>query len=180
MTPTHPLGQILCDHDRVGLRYERTLAHRPERVWQALTTSSDLRLWMPVDMVGDRRAGAPVELVFWPDVAERHHIETTTMPGEILVWEPPTVFEWRWDTDILRFELEPIDSGTQLVFTTWIGATPGIDLTAAGYHVCLDQLVDLIDTGTAAPFLDADPSEYERRYRELVEEAGLQSGTRLG
>ncbi|MCB0997255.1 MAG: hypothetical protein KDB21_19305, partial [Acidimicrobiales bacterium] len=54
-----------------------------------------------------------------------------------------------------------------LVFTTWIVTTPGYDLTAAGYHVCLDQLVELVDRGTVPPFVDTDPTVYIDAYQEL-------------
>ena len=167
MNATHPLGEILRDGDRVGLRYERHLAHPPERLWRALTESEDLRHWMPVDLVGPREEGAEISVPFWPDVAAKHGIEEPSLPGRILTWDPPRTFSWMWDTDTLLFELDPTDTGTRLVFTTWIVTTPGYDLTAAGYHVCLDQLVELVDRGTAPPFVDTDPTMYELAYREL-------------
>ncbi|UMG93452.1 SRPBCC domain-containing protein [Nocardioides sp. TF02-7] len=48
-------GVLLRDGDRVGLRFERRLAHPPEKVWRALTESEHLRHWFPADIVG----GAP-------------------------------------------------------------------------------------------------------------------------
>lgn len=169
MTPRHPLGRLLRDGDRVGLRFERDLAHPPERVWRALTESDDLRHWMPCDIVGRREAGAAIRLPFWPDVAAKHQIEDADLPGRILTWDPPHTFAWRWDTDDLIFELTPTATGTRLVFTTWIGRTPGVELTAAGYHVCFDQLVTLLDDGSAPPFVDVDPSPYEALYAPFAE-----------
>ena len=56
----------------------------------------------------------------------------------------------------------PTDTGTRLVFTTWVvDTTAGVHRTAAGYHVCLDQLVSLLDTDNPPPFIDQDPSPYE-------------------
>ncbi len=40
--------------------------------------------------------------------------------------------------------------------------------TAAGYHVCLDHLVELLDTGSAPPLVDADTTPWEQRYSEVV------------
>ena len=169
MTSTdQPLGEVLHDGDRIGLRYVRRLAHPPAKVWRALTESENLRQWMPVDIVGERRAGADVDVPFWPDVAAKYEIEDTVLPGRILAWEPERVFEWRWDTDILRFELEPTGDGTTLTFVAWlIGDQPeGTEGTAAGYHVCLAQLTALLDTGSAPPFVDADPGPIQALYRE--------------
>lgn len=172
MNPRHPLGEVLRKDGRFGLRYVRVLSHGPERVWTALTSSEDLRHWLPVDIVGPRAEGAPIELVFWASVVEKYGIEEPSLPGRIVTWQPPTVLSWTWDTDLLTFELEPTDSGTRLTFTTWIGQTPGVDKTAAGYQVCLDQLVTLVDTGSAPPFIEQDPTEYEELYADLIPQEG--------
>ena len=78
-----------------------------------------------------------------------------TLEGRITVWDPPAVFEWWWSTDRLRWELDDVDGGTRLRFTTWLGPTKGAANTAAGYHVCLANLATLLDTGTAPPLVDA-------------------------
>jgi uncharacterized protein YndB with AHSA1/START domain len=164
MSLQHPLGEIIRDGDRVGLRYERRLNHRPERVWRALTDSDQLQHWLPCDIVGPRTAGATIQLPFWPAVADKYNIEEPTLSGTILTWDPPRTFSWMWDTDELTFELEPFDGGTVLTFTTWIDKGPGLASTGAGYHVCFDQLADLLDTDRPAPFIDQDPAPYERIY----------------
>ena len=170
MTPDHPLGALIRDGDTLGLRFERDLAHPPDRVWRALTESDQLHHWLPVDIVGERREGAAVQVPFWPEVVEKYQIESTTMPGQILTWDPPHTFAWQWATDTLIFELAPIDIGTRLTFTTWVvDTTAGVDKTAAGYHVCLDQLVLLLDTDDPPPFVDADTSPYEQAYAAFVD-----------
>ena len=172
MTASHPLGEVVRDGDTVGLRYERRLAHPPERVWRALTESDQLRHWLPADIVGERREGASVEVQFWPAVVDKYEIPEPTMSGRILVWDPPRRFSWMWDRDTLDFRLEPSEEGTLLVFTTWVvDTTAGIDKTAAGYHVCLDQLVALVDTDDPPPFVDQDPTPYEVRYAPLFAES---------
>jgi uncharacterized protein YndB with AHSA1/START domain len=169
-----PLGEVLRRGDQWGLRYERVLQHPPERVWTALTESDDLRHWMPCDIVGERSEGAEIGLVFWPDHVERYSIPEPVLHGKILVWDPPRVFEWTWDTDVLRWELEPVEGGTLLTLTTWIGRDD-IDLAkdaAAGYHVCLDQLIELLDEGSTGPLVDADVERWEHQYAEAVARAG--------
>ena len=163
------LGEVLRKDDLFGLRYERRLAHPPERVWRAITESDQLRHWMPTDIVGDRREGASIQLPFWTDVVEKYHIEETTSDGRILTWDPPNTFSFMWDRDTLIFELRPEGAGTLLVFTTWVvDTTAGVHRTAAGYHVCLDQLVALIETGDPPPFIDQDPTPYEETYGALI------------
>jgi len=170
VTPTHPLGDVLHDGETVGLRYERHLSHSVERVWRALTDSDQLRHWLPVDIVGERVEGGDVQATFWPDVVAKYQIADPTLPGKILTWDPPRTFSWMWDRDTLIFELHPTEGGTRLVFTTWIvDTTAGVDKTGAGYHICLDQLVQLIETGNPPPFVDADPTELEQRYATLLQ-----------
>ncbi|MGD9998055.1 MAG: SRPBCC domain-containing protein [Ilumatobacteraceae bacterium] len=169
MTQTHPLGEVLHDGDTIGLRYERVLSHPVERVWRALTDSDQLRHWLPVDLVGERVVGGELHATFWPDVVEKYQIADPTLPARILVWDPPHRFSWMWDRDTLIFELHPTATGTRLVFTTWIvDTTAGVDKTGAGYHVCLDQLMQLVETDDAPPFIDADPTQLEQAYAALL------------
>ena len=169
------LGEILRDGDRRGLRYVRRLSHDATKVWRALTESDHLRSWMPCDIVGPRAAGAAISMPFWPEVAAKYDTGDEVPTGTIGVWDPPRVFEWSWDEDIVRFELDSDSTGaTVLTLTTWIGTTDGPPLSdaAAGYHVCLDHLVQLLDTGAAPSVATSDPSPLEARYRELVTAAG--------
>ena len=170
---TDRLGEFLHDGDRLGLRYERQLRQPPEVVWRAITESDQLAHWLPCDIVGERRAGADVTLEFWPSHVERYQIPRNQirLPGEIRVWDPPRVFEWMWDVDVLRFELSPVPSGTRLVFTTWIGESDDHDYppasTAAGYHICLEQLMELVESGgVRVPLVDRSTVALEKAYEQ--------------
>ena len=152
------MGEVQRDGERVGLRFVRRFAHPVERVWAALTESDQLRFWMPCDIVGERRAGADVTLPFWPAAVEKYQLEETTLTGRIEVWGPPTVFQWTWGGDILRFELKSTTGGTTMTFTTWL-ESPDLDVAAGaagGYHVCLNQLRVLLDTGSAPSLVESD------------------------
>ncbi len=171
MTADHRLGEVLHDGDVIGLRYERQFSHPPERVWRAITESEQLQHWFPTDIVGERREGAQLQLPFWPAIVDKYEIADDTMTGRILTWDPPRTFSWIWDRDTLIFELHPTDTGTRLVFTTWVvDTTAGVHKTAAGYHVCLDQLAILVDTGSAPPFVEQDPTGYEVAYSAKIGE----------
>ena len=169
---TDPSMATLLEADgKVALRFVRRLAHPPEKVWRAITESEHLEHWLPCDLVGQRREGAPLDLPFWPAHVAAYGLESTpTLTGEIRVWQPPEVFEWAWSTDLLRWELVPDGDGTELTFTTWLGEVGHpVEKTAAGYHVCLDQLVELLDTGTVAEPLVAVPvGDWEQRYAAAI------------
>jgi uncharacterized protein YndB with AHSA1/START domain len=167
MTDHAPLGRVLPGDPPV-LEYVRRLPHAIEKVWRAVTSRDHLRAWLPCDIIGERREGAEVQLPFWPEVLERHQFADPGLTGTIRVWKPPNVFEWTWDTDVVRFALEADGDHTVLTLTTWLSGDAETSQTAAGYHVCLDHLAQVLDTGTAPPVADADPSELEARYEEAV------------
>jgi hypothetical protein len=84
----------------------------------------------------------------------------------MLAFVPPTLMELRWADDVLRFELEPDDSGMGCILRLSVTFTePGkAARDAAGWHVCLDRLYD----GTPAPGPD--------RWKELFGTYGERFG----
>lgn len=170
MTDTTELGNVTREGDAYVVRFERRLNHPREKVWRAITESEHLAHWMPCDIVGERRSGADVVLPFWPAHVEKYGLDSTPeLPGRIEVWDPPSVFEWWWSTDRLRWELDEDGDGTVLRFTTWLEPDArGAANAAAGYHMCLANLAELLDTGSATPLIDADVSPVEQRYADQV------------
>ena len=49
---------------RHTLRFERRLAHSPEKVWRALTEASELAHWFPAEIHGPREQGSALRFVF--------------------------------------------------------------------------------------------------------------------
>src|SRR5919197_916085 len=93
------LGDLIQDGDRWQLRFERQLPHPPARVWRALTEPEELRHWFPDQVaVSEWKVGAKLQ---FSDARAR--IEP--FDGEVLAFEPPRVLEFRWGTDVIRFEL---------------------------------------------------------------------------
>lgn len=165
-TMDHPLGEVVRDGDRPVLRYRRTLRHAPEKVWSALVEKDRLAHWMPGWLEGDLHEGALITVPFFPEVVEKYGIEQPVVPGEILRWQPPTLLEWRWDTDVLRWELEAVDGGTVLTLTVAIDPAGVPPFQAgAGFHICLAHLEQLLDTGDAPSVASVDPAPVEDRYR---------------
>jgi uncharacterized protein YndB with AHSA1/START domain len=167
-----PLGEVLRDTGTPVLRFRRTLDHPPEKVWGALVEKDQLAQWMPCWLDGDLHEGARIKVPFFPDVVEKYSIEQPVTDGEIRVWQPPHVLEWLWDTDLLRFELEPADGGTVLTLTVHVdpaGVPPY--LAGSGYHVCLAHLEQLLDTGGAPTVAASDPAPFEVLYKDAWGEA---------
>jgi uncharacterized protein YndB with AHSA1/START domain len=128
------LGTLEHDGDRVVLRFDRRLAHPPERVWRALTEDDQLEAWFPTTVEGERREGAPLRFAHRDAAAP-------PMTGEMLAYDPPRLMELRWGDDVLRFELEPDGpDATRLVFTDTFSEIGRATRDGAGWHACLDLL----------------------------------------
>ena len=123
--------------DRVGdrwqLRFVRRLAHRQETVWPVLTEPGHLAAWFPSEVHGERVAGARLGFVFT-------HGEGPPTEGEMLVVDPPSTLEFRWDREILCFDLRPDGAGCVLTLVDTFDELGKAARDAAGWHACLDVL----------------------------------------
>jgi uncharacterized protein YndB with AHSA1/START domain len=126
------------------LRFVRHLPHPPHKVWRALTDPDEMRAWFPADMEGERRVGAHLRFPFREE-------EGDTTDGEMLVYDPPTVLAYRWDVEMLRFELHPTDAGCTLTFTSTLADVGTAARDGAGWDVCLDLLAHDL-AGTTPPW----------------------------
>ena len=115
----------------------RELRHSPDKVWQALTDPAQLSEWAPFDADRSLATAGPVKLSTvgtpTPQVSE----------STVKRAEPPSLLEYSWGSNDLRWELEPLGSGTRLRlwhnidrrFVSW---------GAAGWHICFDVLDRLL------------------------------------
>jgi len=140
------LGTLARQGDRWTLTFTRKVAHPREKVWRAVTEPEHLAVWYPQEIVGERTAGAPLRFV------------TSTgdgFDGQMLVFDPPSVMEFTWGTDLLRIELaeDAADSkGTVLTLTDTFDDVGKAARDAAGWYECLERLVGDLD-GTPLPAL---------------------------
>ncbi len=165
MTDPSTMAAVHDDGPRLVARFERSLPHSPAKVWRALTESEHLHHWFPADIVGERRPGAAVDIVFWPEVVAEHGIEEPVTPGRIVAWEPTSHLELTWEEDVIRFELAAVDGGTHLTLTVVL-ADHHAD-GATGYHVCLDALVADLEGNPILHRVHDDA--LEARYRSAID-----------
>jgi len=158
------IGRLAQEGTRWQLTFTRRLSHAPEKVWRAVTEPEHLAAWFPQQIVGERRAGAPLRFVSPTGDA---------FPGEMLVFDPPSVMELMWGSDRLRIELTPHDSGTLLTLIDTFDDIGKSARDAAGWHECLDRLVDEL--------CGATPPEWGERWREVhpvyLRRLGAEAGT---
>lgn len=111
----------------------RDLRHPPATVWRALTDPAQLREWAPFDADRDMGAEGPVKLSTvgtpTPQVSE-----TTVKRAE-----SPRVLEYSWGGQDIKWELEPVETGTRL--TLWHKIDRRfVSMGAAGWQICFDVL----------------------------------------
>jgi uncharacterized protein YndB with AHSA1/START domain len=152
------------------LRFERTLKHSPAKVWRAITTPEGLAAWFPAAVELDLEPGAAMRFTF----PEQAPVDGTG-GGEVLEVDPPRVFAFRWNADVLRFELTPDGDGCVLRFSQVLGDRLAAGRNAFGWDVCLGALAADLD---GEPF--EQPSEWLAPMEAYLRSFGLDEGTLTG
>ncbi|WP_280341794.1 SRPBCC family protein [Nocardia abscessus] len=133
------------------LRFERRLAHPPEKVWRAISDPSEMAAWFPATVTTALRPGAAMRFTF----AEAPETVDSASDGEVLEVDPPKVYMFRWNQDVLRFELVADGDGTLLIFTHVLGGGPrarlGVARSATGWDRCLSALAAALGDAHSAP-----------------------------
>lgn len=167
--PGHAAGaEVRKEGDRWTLVLVRELRQPPEKVWQALTDPAELREWAPFD--ADRNLGttgpAKLSLVGAP----RAQASETNVTRA----DAPRVLEYRWGDNDMRWELEPLGNGTRL--TLWHNIDRKyMAMGAAGWHICLDVLGQLLDGHPIGRVVGNDALKFE--WQRLNVEYSKQFGT---
>ncbi len=131
------------DDGRWQLRFTRTLSHPLDSVWRAITEPEQLAHWFPTTIEGKRTAGAPLRFSFPGGQAP-------PFTGEMIAYEPPSLMELRWGSDIVRLELRATAEGTELTLLDTLDEHGKAARDGAGWHTCLDGLVAAL-AGEAHP-----------------------------
>lgn len=144
----------VADGDRWTLVFVRDLRHAPEKVWAALTEPGQLAEWAPY--ISDRDLGSPGDATLTMidgDVAQ-------PMAVSVRRAERPTLLEYTWGTDLLRWELAGTDSGTRLTLRHTVADQDFVPKVAAGWHICLDVAEHLLDGQPIGPIRGAEARDY--------------------
>jgi uncharacterized protein YndB with AHSA1/START domain len=145
--PDVPNAVLEETQGRALLRFERELAHPPERVWRALTEVDELFGWHPTPAEFEPRVGGVVRYSPGGDVPE--------MPdGEVTEYDPPHVLGHSWGDDLLRWEIRARDGGSLLILTHSFDDRFKAARDAAGWHVCLKALAARLDGVELPPHPD--------------------------
>jgi uncharacterized protein YndB with AHSA1/START domain len=141
-------GTLQTVDGRHLLRFERRLAHSPERVWRAITEPDQLEKWFPAAVDVDLVTGGKMVFTF-------REKDVDSPDGQVTELDPPRVFAFDWGHENLRFELRPEGQGCVLVFTHRFEDRSGAARFAAGWHLCLDVLEAELD-GRQTPWAPGD------------------------
>jgi uncharacterized protein YndB with AHSA1/START domain len=160
-------GRLQEFDERWQLQFTRPLPYPPEEVWRAITEPRRLRGWFPAEIQGEREAGARLRFVFPDDPGPASH-------GQMIAFEPPSVVEFRWDADLLRFEVTPEGDGTVLRLTDTFDELGKASRDGAGWHACLDMLGYEL-SGDDPPWNPAE--RWEQLHDSYVEELGPEAST---
>ena len=155
--------------DKAVLRFERRLAHPPEKVFRAISDGAELAHWFPARLQMELRAGAPIRFEF-PDA------DVDAPGGEVLEVDPPKLLVYTWGDDVLRWEIVPEEPGCRLHFTHTVTGADDWPARlqaarhAAGWDGCLAALVTRLD--------GREPGEVDwfARNQAYVERFGLADG----
>jgi uncharacterized protein YndB with AHSA1/START domain len=146
----------------------RELRHSPEKVWEALTDPAHLREWAPFDADGSLgRVGATVKLT--AVATPKPQVSQTTVTRA----DAPEVLEYNWGGNQMRWELEPLGSGTRL--TLWHNIDRRfISMGAAGWHICLDVLDHSLSGNALGRIVGGEAMKF--RWQQLNAEYAKQFG----
>ncbi len=160
-------AEVRKDGEKWTLVLVRELRHAPEKVWQALTEPAQLREWAPFDADGSLgTAGARVKLT--TVAAPTLHVTETTVARA----DAPKVLEYNWGGADVRWELEPLGSGTRL--TLWHNIDRRyISMGAAGWHISLDVLDHLLSGTPIGRAVGPEAMKFEGWQRLNAEYARL-------
>jgi uncharacterized protein YndB with AHSA1/START domain len=160
-------AQIDKQGERWTLILTRDLRHAPENVWEALTDPSQLAQWAPFDVDRNLSTTGPAKL-FLASAPSPQTFHSTVKRAE-----RPRLLEYTWGDADVRWELEPLPTGTRLKLWHNIDRR-FIAWGAAGWHICFDVLDHLLAGHPLGRIVGADALQFE--WQRLNQEYAAQFG----
>ncbi|MGE6226834.1 SRPBCC family protein [Paenibacillus chitinolyticus] len=137
-------------------RFHRAYRHSAEALWAMLTENDKLARWFSELEVGELRKGGFIRF---------HMPDGSFEKLDILELNPPSILEYTWGEDRVRFELYPEPEGCRLVLIEKLQAiTAHTPKDLAGWHVCLEVVRLLLD-GEEMP---SRKKEWESWYEKYI------------
>jgi uncharacterized protein YndB with AHSA1/START domain len=148
----------------------RELRHPPAAVWAALTEPDQLEAWAPFTAGRDLGAtgGATLSMI---DGVDGDRVE---LPATVLRADAPTLLEYSWGPDQLRWELAATDAGTRLTLRHRVGSHDDLARAAAGWHLCIEVLERLLAGDPVPPVRGQDAMQHG--WTQLRDEYAAQLG----
>ncbi|MEO6602623.1 MAG: SRPBCC family protein [Polyangiaceae bacterium] len=162
-------AEVAKDGENWTLVLVRELRHPPAMVWEALTEPQQLSEWAPFD--ADRSLGVVGPAKLTTVGAPTPMVSETTVTRA----EAPRLLEYTWGGNDLRWELEPLGSGTHLKLWHNIDRR-FIAWGAAGWHVCFDVLDRQLAGEPIGRIVGAEAMKFEG-WQRLTAEYAKQFGS---
>jgi uncharacterized protein YndB with AHSA1/START domain len=149
-----PLADVSIADDGRTVVFVRHFRHPVEKVWTALTDPGHLAQWAPFEASRDLgTAGEATLTMIDADVSE-------PMASTILRAEAPTLLEYTWGEDQLRWELVATDEGTRLTLRHTVSEADWAPKVTAGWHLCLVVAEHLLDGAPIGVIRGSDALNY--------------------
>jgi uncharacterized protein YndB with AHSA1/START domain len=158
---------VQASGERWTLVFVRELRHPAEKVWAALTVPAQLAAWAPYTTDRDLGTVGAATLTMIDGETE------VPLDSQVLRAEPPTLLEYGWGGDLLRWELAPTGTGTRLTLRHTLADRDDVPKVAAGWHLCLAVAGRLLDGSPVDPIRGQDALNYgweelRDRYRDRL------------
>jgi uncharacterized protein YndB with AHSA1/START domain len=159
------------DGEKWTLVVVRELRHPPELVWEAITDPAQLAEWAPFDADRNLATVGPVTM------SMARTPKPTVFETAVKRAEAPRLLEYTWGGSDLRWQLEPLGSGTRL--TLWHRIDHRfIAWGAAGWQISFDVLDRLLAGAPIGRIAGGDAMQYG--WKRLVDEYSKQFGIETG
>lgn len=158
-------GRIRHLGDGFEARLERRIGHDRNAVWRMLTEPQALVQWLAPGSI-ELRPGGVVHI----DFADSGR----TIESTVLQLDPPRLLEYSWSSGDelerpLRWELDSVEDGTQLVLTLQLPAGEDVAKACAGFDAHLEMLAAALE-GVPIRFPVDHFLKTRRAYQELKPE----------
>jgi uncharacterized protein YndB with AHSA1/START domain len=171
MSPFDPGPLADATVDGPTLVFVRDLRHPPQKVWTALTDPERLDRWAPF------AAARPLDATGDTTLTMIDGDTRMDMPATVRRAEAPTLLEYTWGDDLLRWELEPTATGTRLTLRHTLAQPDMTAMVAAGWHICLVVAEHLLDGDPIGVIRGSDAMNYgwEKLRDAYAEKFGIAS-----